>query len=325
MYDLVIIGAGMAGLTSAIYAARAGLNFVVLEQDGWGGGQIVSAHRVENYPGVPDTAGADLGDIVKAQAESLGAQIELGIVEKVTDQKEYKEIILDDGSVIQSKAVIAATGANPRKLGVPGEDRLLGSGVSYCALCDGSFFADRDVFVVGGGDTAVEDSIYLAGICKSVTQVHRRKVFRAPKTRIDKLRELPNVTIRCDQTLHAIIGEGHVSGVELNEVPLPVSEERSGGKLPSVSDASVKDSDTRKRYDADAVFIAVGTEPVTSYLRELPLAFENGYVVAGEDCRTNVDGFFVAGDIRRKPLRQAVTAACDGANAAMGVVEYLQK
>lgn len=302
MYDLVIIGGGSAGLTAAIYAARAGLDFVVLEQDGWGGGQITSAHMVENYPGVPNINGADLGEAIKEQAVSLGAKIELGIVERINDNGNNKEIVLYDGKVITSKAVIAATGASPRKLHVSGEETLLGRGVSYCAVCDGAFFAGKDVFVIGGGDTAVEDAIYLADICKTVTLVHRRDTFRAPKTRMDVLFKLPNVTVRCNETLHKITGEERADGVELKS---------ENGDL--------------KHYSANGVFIAVGSVPATSYLQGLPLTFDQDYVVANEDCKTEIDGLFVAGDIRRKQLRQVVTAVSDGANAAASAVEYLKQ
>ena len=301
MYDLVIIGGGAAGLTAAIYAARAGLDFVVLEQDGWGGGQITSAHKVENYPGVPNINGAELGEMIKEQAVSLGAKIELGIVENIEDNGDYKEITLHSGDVVQSKTVIAATGANPRKLNVTGEQALLGRGVSYCAVCDGAFFADKDVFVIGGGDTAVEDTIYLSSICKSVTLVHRRDTFRAPQTRVDALLKLPNVTVRYKEILSAITGGQRVDGVEL------------------------KRADGCTHYDANGVFIAVGSVPATAYLKSLPLTFDNDYVVANEDCKTSVDGLFVAGDIRKKQLRQVVTAVADGANAAASAIEYLKE
>lgn len=300
MYDLVIIGGGAAGLTAAIYAARAGLNFIVLEQDGWGGGQITSAHIVQNYPGVPNINGADLGEAIKEQAVSLGAKIELGIVEIINDLTEYKEIVLNDGNTIKTKAVIAATGANPRRLGVPGEADLLGRGVSYCAVCDGAFFAGKDVFVIGGGDTAVEDAIYLSAICSSVTLVHRRDSFRAPETRVEALLKLPNVNVRYNETLNAITGDPRVAGVEL------------------------KGSNGCIHYKADAVFIAVGTVPATDYLRSLPIDFENDYVVADEGCKTSVSGLFAAGDIRKKQLRQVVTAVADGANAAASAIEYLK-
>lgn len=301
MYDLVIIGGGAAGLTAAVYAARAGLDFVVLEQDGWGGGQITSAHSVQNYPGIADISGADLGEAMKEQAVSLGAKIELGIVEEVKDCGEYKETVLHRGESIMSKTVIAATGANPRKLGAKGEQEFLGRGVSYCAVCDGAFFAGKDVFVIGGGDTAVEDAIYLSSICKSVTLVHRRDTFRAPETRIDVLNELPNVTIRRNETLSEITGSQRVEGVVL------------------------ENADGQTHYKADGVFIAVGTVPATAFLKNLSLEFDDGYVVAGEDCKTSVGGLFVAGDIRKKPLRQVVTAVADGANAATGAIEYIKE
>lgn len=301
MYDLVIIGGGAAGLTAAIYAARAGLNFIVLEQDGWGGGQITSAHTVQNYPGLPDINGADLGEAIKEQAVSLGAKIELGIAEKVNDFSEYKEIVLHDGQAIKARAVIAATGAIPKKLGVKGETELLGRGVSYCAVCDGAFFAGKDAFVIGGGDTAVEDAIYLSAICSSVTLVHRRDSFRAPEKRVEALTKLPNVKIRYNETLSAITGDPRVDGVEL------------------------KSANGIEYYKADAVFIAVGIVPATDYLKDLPLDFENDYIVANEDCKTSVKGLFAAGDIRKKQLRQVVTAVADGANAAASAIEYLKQ
>lgn len=300
-YDLTIIGAGIAGLTAAVYAARAGLDFIVLEQDGWGGGQISSAHAVDNYPGLPGISGADLGEAVRAQAEALGAQIEPGIVQDVVDLGEYKQITLDDGTFLQSRAVIAATGANPRRLMVPGEETLLGCGVSYCAVCDGAFYANRDVIVVGGGDTAVEDAIYLSGICKSVTLVHRRDVFRAAKTRVDLLRELPNVTVRCNERIQEIKGSAHVSSVIL------------------------EGAEGAAEIQTDAVFIAVGTEPAADYLKKLPLTFADGYAAADETGKTAVPGIFVAGDVRTKQLRQAVTAAADGANAATSAIAYLKE
>ncbi len=301
MYDSVIIGGGAAGLTAAIYAARAGIDFIVLEQDGLGGGQITSAHMVENYPGVPNVNGADLGEAIKEQAVGLGAKIEFGIVDKVNDAGKYKEIILHNGSIIKARSVIAAAGAVPRKLNVPGEQAFLGKGVSYCAVCDGAFFANKDVFVIGGGDTAVEDAIYLSPICKSVTLVHRRDTFRAPKTRVDALLKLPNITVRCNETLRAITGDQIVGGVEL------------------------KSADGCTHCDANGVFIAVGSVPATECLKNLPLNFDNGYICANEDCKTNIDGLFVAGDIRKKQLRQVVTAVADGANAAISAIEYLKE
>lgn len=300
MYDLIIIGAGAAGLTSAIYAARAGIDFAVLEQDGWGGGQITSAHIVQNYPGVPEINGVDLGEAIKEQAVNLGAKIELGIVDCVKDKGDYKEILLHSGDIIEARAVIAATGANPRRLNVAGESEFLGRGVSYCAVCDGAFFAGKEVFVIGGGDTAVEDAIYLSAICKSVTLVHRRDTFRAPKTRVDSLLQLPNVTIRYNEELNKITGSQRVDTVEL------------------------KSADGFAQYHADGVFIAVGTVPATDYLKDLPIEFEDGYIAASEEGKTSISGLFAAGDIRKKHLRQVVTAVADGANAATSAIEFLK-
>lgn len=296
MYDLVIIGAGAAGLTAAIYAARAGLDFVVLEQDGYGGGQITTSHEVENYPGAGRISGADLGESFRAQAEALGAEIRFAVVQSVKDFGTYKELLLEEDEPVQARAVIAATGAVPRKLGVPGEAL---AGVSYCAVCDGTFSAGKDVLVIGGGDTAVEDAIYLSGICKTVTLALRRDQFRAAKRRVNYLQTLENVTILYKTRLLEITGDKRVTEVLL-------------------------DTDgVQKRQTINGVFIAVGVEPINSYLKELPLGFEGGYVLADETCRTQVPGLFVAGDLRKKPLRQVTTAVADGANAVNSAVEWL--
>ena len=293
MYDLAIIGAGTAGLTAAIYAARAGLMFTVLEQDGIGGGQITSAHNVENYPGCPRINGAELAERIKEQAVSLGAKIKFAIVDEINDCGEYKEISIKNAQSIRAKGVIVATGASPRKLGVEGESRFSGRGVSYCAVCDGAFFVDRDVFVIGGGDTAVEDAIYLASICKSVTLVHRRGEFRASASRVRHMLSLPNVEVIYNATLAEIKGNKLVESVVIKSV----------------------ENDELTEHNADGVFIAVGVTPETDFLKELPIKFENGYIVADEDCETSVSGIYAAGDIRKKPLRQLLTAAADGANA----------
>ena len=300
MIDLAIVGAGPAGLTAAIYAARAGLNFVVLEQDGYGGGQIVSSHEVENYPGLEKISGADLGDTFRAQAEALGAEIRCAIVTGLRDLGDCKELLIEGEESIQARAVIAATGAMPRKLGVPGEQEFTGAGVSYCATCDGAFFRNKDTLVVGGGDTAVEDAIYLSAICRHVTVILRRGVFRATKVRVDTLNAKENVTIFYNTHLTEIKGKTNVESVVLNG---------SGGTV---------------EQHMDGVFLAVGVVPVSGWLKELPLIFTDDYVDAGEDCYTNIPGLFVAGDLRRKPLRQVITAAADGANAANSSAMWLE-
>ncbi|MCD7775293.1 MAG: FAD-dependent oxidoreductase [Clostridiales bacterium] len=300
MYDLVIIGAGFAGLTSAIYASRAGLDFTVLEQDGFGGGQITSAFEIENYPGLPGVSGADLAENVRKQAVELGAKIELSIA--ISIEKCDNEFIIHthSGDEIKSRCVIVSTGAVPRKLNIPGEKELVGRGVSYCALCDGAFFTDKDVIVAGGGDTAVEDALYLASICKNVTLMLRGTAFRAAKSGVDKLLTLRNVSVLYGTNIIKIAGDKTVSSV------------------------CIRDKNGERSFNTSAVFIAVGTAPATDCLLNLPLESENGYAVANEDCKTNIDSLFVAGDVRKKPLRQVVTAAADGANALYSAIEYLK-
>ncbi len=297
MIDLAIIGSGPAGLTAAIYAARAGLRFVLLEQDGYGGGQISSAHLVQNYPGVPEVSGFDLGEALRQQALDLGAEVTYGTVSLVEQIPEGFSIHLaDEEAPVQARAVIAATGASPRPLGVPGETEHIGSGASYCATCDGSFYRGKNVAVVGGGDTAVEDGIYLSSICSSVTLLLRRDQFRAAQSRVEVLQKLPNVTVRFKVKPTAVEDKALVLDTENGPETLPV----------------------------DGVFIAVGSQPATAYLQQLPLTLEGGYVAADETCKTAIPGLYAAGDIRKKQLRQVVTAVADGANAVTSALEYLR-
>jgi thioredoxin reductase (NADPH) len=301
MLDLVIVWGGIAGLTAAIYASRASLSFVVLEQDGIGGGQITSADVVDNYPGFPAISGAELAWKLKEHAESLGAEIRAGIVERIEDHGTYKEIFLSDQKSLQARTVIAAGGAVPAKLGVEGESRLLGRGVSYCAVCDGAFFSGQRVLVVGGGETAVGDALFLAGFCREVVLVHRRETFRASSKRLEKVKKLPNVKILTSCTVVQVNGEHLVESVLLRDATGKVWKE-----------------------ECAALFVAVGTRPATEFLESL-VQKENGYVVASEDGKTSCPGLFCAGDLRQKPLRQVVTAAADGANALYSVVSYLEE
>lgn len=299
MFDLVIIGAGAAGLTAAIYSARAGIDFLILDQDGFGGGQISSAHIVDNYPGLSGISGEELANALREHAENSGAVIEFGIVKDIVNNNSGKTIILDDGSEIETQSIIIATGSSPKKLGVPGEEALIGKGVSYCAVCDGAFFKGKDTVVTGGGDTAVEDAIYLSEICNSVTLIHRRDSFRASKTRVDLLKSIPNIKIRYKEKVNAIIGGDKVTGVEISGA--------SGTEY----------------LNCDAVFVAVGSNPELSFLNSLSPETENGYIKASEDCKTNIEGIFAAGDIRTKSLRQVVTSTADGANAVVSALEYI--
>lgn len=299
MYDLIILGAGPAGLTAAIYAARAGLTFALVEQDGWGGGQISAAHQVQNYPGLPEISGGELGERIREQAVALGAEILLGEIRRVEKLEGSFQVTGAEGETFRAKTVIAATGSVPRQLGLPGETALTGAGVSTCAQCDGAFFAGKDVVVVGGGDTAVEDGLYLSGICRSVTLLVRREVFRGARTRAALLEQRPNVTVLRRTVVTALHGETRLESLTICQ------------------------GDVSRRLAADGLFVAVGREPAASYLAGLPLRMEGGYVAAGEDGVTSVPGLFVAGDLRRKPLRQAITAAADGANAAASATAYL--
>ena len=219
----------------------------------------------------------------------------------IIDNGDSKKVITEDNIEYISKAVIIATGASPKALGVLGEDKFLGRGVSYCAVCDGAFYEDKDVFVIGGGDTAVEDAIYLSDICKSVTLVHRREEFRAPKTRVDYLKSKENVKFILNANLISIDGTERVSSVSVNA------------------------NNNINKYNTDGVFIAVGTKPESSMIKSLDIDTDNGYIKADETCKTNIKGIFAAGDIRTKHLRQVITAAADGANAAISAMEFIKQ
>lgn len=301
VYDLAIVGAGPAGLSAAVYAARAGLDFVLLEQDGWGGGQITAAHRVQNYPGLPDVSGEALAEALRGHAAASGVPVRTAEVEDVEDGPNYKTLRIADGEALLARAVIVASGAAPRPLGLENEAAYVGAGISYCAVCDGAFYADRAVFVVGGGDTAVEDALYLAGLCRRVTVLLRRDRFRAAKTRVDALLRTPNVEVLYRTRLTAVSGADRVRSAVLTR------DGESWG------------------CPVDGIFIAVGSQPSAGFLDRLPLRRENGYLAADETCQTNIPGLFAAGDIRTKPLRQAVTAAADGANAVASALRWLEQ
>jgi thioredoxin reductase (NADPH) len=295
MTDLIIIGAGPAGLTAAIYAHRAGLRLLLLDQDGCGGGQIGSAHLVQNYPGLPDISGEELGEKLRSHVTSLGVEIQYGEVTALIRRENGFLLTTAEGKTYDARAVIVAVGASPKTLGVRGEDTL--SGVSYCALCDGPFFAGKDVAVIGGGDTAVEDALYLSELCTHVTVVLRRDVFRASPVRVSQLLERENVTVRRNTQVEELLGEDHLKALRL----------ATGELLP-----------------CDAVFIAVGAAPATGFLTGLPILTQDGYIEADETGITAIPGLFAAGDSRGKVLRQVVTAVADGANAATSAAAYLR-
>ena len=297
MYDIIIVGAGPAGLTAALYARRAGHSVLVLE-GGVPGGQAVTTPHVENWPGTLSISGPDFAMGLYQQCTDLGAEIQFAAVTGFQDQGSVK-VVLAGEEQFQGRALILANGVQRRKLGVPGEERLGGKGVSYCATCDGSFFKGKDVAVVGGGNTAVEDAIYLASICPTVWLIHRRDKLTAQKYLVDGLKDKPNVKLLMEHKVLEIQGEKQVVSIRL------------------------MGPDHQRILHVSAVFAAVGLIPDNAKFSP-PLALnEYGYLQAGEDCVTNIPGVFAAGDTRSKELRQLVTAAADGAMAASKAGQYL--
>ena len=300
MTDVIIIGSGPAGLTAAIYARRAGFSVLVIEKAPMSGGQIVNTGEVDNYPGLQGINGFEMGMKFREHAEYAGAVFAEGMVQEIRSGDDGKEVVTER-ETYQTRAVIIAAGAAYAGLGVPGEEALKGHGVSYCATCDGAFFRGRVTAVVGGGDVAVEDAIVLSRFCTRVYVIHRRDSLRAAKAMQQKLFSLPGVEMVWDSVVERIDGKGQVESIH-------VRNQKNG----EVQDIPV-----------DGVFIAVGLKPLSSAFSSLVSTDQNGYIEAGEDCRTSCPGIFAAGDIRTKKLRQVVTAVADGANAVAGVEEYL--
>lgn len=307
--DVAVVGSGPAGMTAALYAARAGLSVAVFERMG-PGGQMTQTERLDNYPGFAEGVDAfELSFAMASQAERFGAERVSDEVVDLNVDTVKKLLTCTSGAQYSARAVIVATGAEPRELGVSGEAELRGRGVSYCATCDGGFFRGKVAVVVGGGNTAVGDALYLSRICEKVYVVHRRDSFRADALYLNALSELPNVELVLNSTVEAI------RSTTDGEVPMP-----------HVESILVRDRNTgdERVVNTDAVFIAVGTTPRSNVLKAAGVALnEAGYAIAGESGATNVPGVFVAGDVREKPLRQVITAASDGANAATTAFEYL--
>jgi len=300
IYDLIIIGSGPAGLSAAIYAGRAELDTIIIEKAPLSGGQIINTYEVDNYPGIPGISGFDLGIKFREHCDRLNMNFITGEVIKFHIEEGIKIVSLEDGSIYKSKAVIIANGANPRKLMVPGEEKYSGLGVSYCATCDGAFFKNKITAVVGGGDVAVEDAIFLSRICKKVYVIHRRDEFRAAKSYSTKLMERENVEIIWDTVVENIEGDDFVNQIEIKSLK----------------------TDEVKKIPVDGVFIAVGNIPNSKVYEGIVEMDKSGYIIADENCETNLPGVFAAGDIRTKELRQIITAASDGANAITAVERY---
>lgn len=296
MYDVIIIGSGPAGMSAAVYAKRAGLNLLLIEKSPISGGQVLNTYEVDNYLGIPGISGYDLSMKFKEHVEKLNCTSIEAEVEKVELLSEVKKVYTQQGD-FEAKNIIIATGATHAHLGVPGEEELSGMGVSYCATCDGAFFRNKTVAVVGGGDVAVEDAIFLARTCEKVYVIHRRNELRAAKILQEELLSLPNVEVIWDTVVTEICGEDMVEKLQLRQV-----------KTEELSELKVQ-----------GVFIAVGIHPDTDLFREEVKCNESGYICAGEDGATHIPGVFAAGDVREKPVRQIITAVADGANAAISV------
>lgn len=296
MTDILILGGGPAGLTAALYAARAGKSVVVCEKESFGG-QITQAHQVDNLPGLPGISGIELGDKLCQQAMDAGVETVFCEVVGIHRNEDGTFYVETDDGPMNARAVIFAGGAKPRMLGVDREADLIGSGVSYCALCDGMFFQGQDVAVIGGGNTAFSDALVLAGICRSVTVIHRRDSFRAEDTVVQAVKNTPNIKLMTPCTVKELVGEDQLEGLILHD----------GTKL-----------------DVQAVFVALGRVPDCSLIKDLAELDAAGYAKASEDCMTKTPGLYVAGDCRAKTIRQLTTAMADGTVAAMAACESMK-
>lgn len=300
IYDVIILGSGPAGLSAAIYAQRARLNTLVIEEKPLSGGQILDTYEVDNYPGLQGIGGFELGMKFREHADTLGVTFHTAQVQKVQVAGNLKEVVTEK-ETFQTKSVIVATGATHRKLGVRGEEELVGAGVSYCATCDGAFFKGKTVAVVGGGDVALEDALFLARGCEKVYLIHRRNEFRGAKVLQEQVQKTENITVLWNSEVKEIQGENKVEKILLHN--------------------NIEETDTT--LEVQGIFIAVGIQPNNDAVKEVVAVDEQGYVKALEDTVTSEPGIFAAGDVRTKQLRQVITAAADGANAVTSVERYL--
>lgn len=298
MYDIIIIGGGPAGLTAATYARRAGKTVLVIEKAAFGG-QITWSPKVENFPAMLSISGVELGDKMLEQAMNQGADVELDEVSAMQLSGETKRVNTLSGAEYSARAVIIATGAKPRMLGIAREEELVGSGVCYCAVCDGAFYAGSDVAVMGGGNSALQDAVLLSEKCRRVYLIHRRAEFRGEAKLVEALRAKPNVEIITEAAVTELLGENELSGI------------------------AIEQNGARKELAVSGLFVAIGHAPDNVCFAEFIELDKQGYAASGEDCRTVTPGVFVAGDCRAKRVRQLTTAAADGATAALAACEYL--
>lgn len=298
MYDVIIIGGGPAGLSAAIYTARALKKTLIIEEANFGG-QITQAVEVENYPGYENISGMELGQKMFDQATHLGAESIYGTVSKIKKEKDNFQVTVGTKKY-QSKVVIYGAGASPRKLGIKEENKYLGSGLSYCATCDGAFFKGKTVCVVGGGNTAIDDAIYLANICEKVYLIHRRDTFRAEPIKVNTLKERKNIEFITNAKVLEIQGENKVDKIVLSK------------------------ENKEESIATDGVFVAIGHVPNTDLVKELVPLNDNGYIITNHELETSLPGFYAVGDVREKQVRQLTTATNDGTIAAISACEYLE-
>lgn len=301
LYDVIIIGSGPAGLSAAIYAKRACLNAVVCEKEYMGTGQIAESSRVDNYPGMFGENGYDLGEKFRSHAEALGAEFFEGEAESIIPDENGYTVKFSDGQTLSGRTIVYAAGTYRRRLNIKGEHEFSARGISYCAVCDGAFYKDKDTAVIGGGDTALSDALFLSDIAKNVYVIHRRDAFRANEALVEKVKQTPNITLILNAVPVEFIGDNMLTAVKYiqdgEEKILPV-----GGS-----------------------FTAIGSIPNTDMLKGIAELDDNGYIAAGEDGVTSAKGIFAAGDVRTKSLRQVITAAADGANCIDSIKKYLQQ
>ena len=302
IYDVAIVGGGPAGYSAGLYASRGKLDTVIIEKGKWGG-QAATTEELENYPGsVEDPTGPKVMDRMKEQAKSFGTEFLSDEVVGFELGDDVKILKLKEGE-LKAKAIIIATGAEHVSLGVPGEEELRGKGVSYCATCDADFFTELEVVVIGGGNTAVEEAIYLTKFADKVTIIHRRDEFRAAKSIAEKALANEKIEVIWDTVVEEIYGDGIVEGVKLKNVK----------------------TEEVKEYSTDGVFVFVGTKPISEFAQGVVEMTDSGYIITDENMKTSVEGIFAAGDVRDKLLRQVITAAADGAIAAISAEKYIEE
>lgn len=301
MTDLIIVGGGPAGLTAALYAARAGKSVTVLEKNAFGG-QITWSPNVENFPATPALSGLAFSDRLVEQVTALGVTLELGEVTDIQLENETVTVTTDFDETYSANALILATGATPRKLGLPTEEKYIGAGISFCAVCDGDFYRHKTVAVIGGGNSALQEAVYLSALCKTVYLIHRRNEFRADRSLVEKIKKQENIVFLPERVVSDLQGETHLTGITLK---------KNNGKTEDLP--------------LDGLFVAIGHDPENALFPSLVSMTESGYADADESCKTDHPQIFVAGDCRRKEVRQLTTAVSDGANAALAACRYLDR